>query len=201
MQSTATNLDWRTPVLAWLDAHVPPRRLAHILGVEGCAVALAERFGADPSLAARAGLLHDLAKYFDSTRLLSEARRLAIAVDPIQQATPHLLHAEVSAALAAELFDEHHPQVLAAIANHTLGAAPMDLLSQILYVADWIEPTRRGEDVERVRTAVEQGLLVAVLVGAEQTILELISTGRPLHPRTLDTRNWALSILKPKETP
>jgi predicted HD superfamily hydrolase involved in NAD metabolism len=89
--------------------------------------------------------------------------------------------------------------VLAAIANHTLGGAPLDRLSQILYVADWIEPTRQGEDVEQVRCAAERSLLEAVLVGTEQTILELVASRRPIHPRTLHTRNWALEHLHAKE--
>lgn len=200
MQSAMLDVNWRVPVVAWLEEQVPAKRLAHILGVESTAVALAQRYGADPALAARAGLLHDLAKYFGAAKLLSEAHRLGIAVDAFQAAAPHLLHADVSAALSTELFDEKNPVVLAAIANHTLGTAPLEVLSQILYVADWIEPTRQGEDVDRVRSAADRSLMEAVLVGAEQTILELIASQRPIHPRTILTRNWALVQLSKKET-
>jgi len=200
MQSLLPHLDWRQPVLDWLSENVPPKRLIHILGVEKTAIALAERYGADPQRAARAGLFHDLAKYFGATRLLQEAQRLGIAIDPIQSESPHLLHAEVSAMLAKELFDECDPSVLGAIANHTLGNADLDLLSQILYVADWIEPSRHGEDVEKVRRAEAHSLLEAVLAGADQTILELVTARRAIHPRTLLTRNWALATLATKES-
>jgi predicted HD superfamily hydrolase involved in NAD metabolism len=199
MQSLLPHLDWRQPVLTWLSENVPPKRITHILGVEKTAIALAQRYGADPERAARAGLFHDLAKYFGATRLLQEAQRLGIAIDPIQEAAPHLLHAEVSAMLAKELFEEHDPSVLAAIANHTLGNAHLDLISQILYVADWIEPSRQGEDVEKVRRSEAHGLLEAVLAGADQTILELVTARRAIHPRTLLTRNWALDNLVTKE--
>ncbi|UFP95363.1 bis(5'-nucleosyl)-tetraphosphatase (symmetrical) YqeK [Gloeobacter morelensis] len=196
MQTPALEVSWRVSVLEWLAQHVPPRRIEHILGVEATAVELAKRYGASPERAGRAGLLHDLAKYFPPEKLLLEADRLGIAVDAIQRRTPHLLHADVSAGLAREIFGEADPQVLAAIANHTLGDAEMDLLSQILYVADWIEPTRKGEDVARVRQAAQADLMEAVLLGAEQTILELIESRRAVHPRTLLTRNWALSTLQ-----
>ncbi len=200
MLSPVLQASWRTPVLDWLAEHVPPKRLEHILGVEQTATALAERYSAPPELAARAGLLHDLAKYFAPQKLLSEAQRLGVEVDIYQQKAPHLLHAEVSAALATELFGETDGVVLAAIANHTLGQATMDVLSQILYVADWTEPTRRGEEVALVRQAAERSLIEAVLVGSEQTILELIESRRSIHPRTLLTRNWALSTIQ-EQTP
>ncbi|AGY56982.1 bis(5'-nucleosyl)-tetraphosphatase (symmetrical) YqeK [Gloeobacter kilaueensis] len=196
MPGPALKTTWRTPVLAWLEQHVPARRLTHILGVEATAIELAQRWGADLDRAGRAGLLHDLAKYFGPEQLLSEAERLGIPIDAIQRSTPHLLHADVSAGLARELFGETDPSVLAAIANHTLGNSDLDILSQILYVADWIEPTRRGEDVEIVRKAAMGSLRSAVLSGAEQTILELIHNRRLIHPRTLLTRNWALCSLQ-----
>lgn len=198
--STSTHflpdLDWRKPVLDWLAQNVPPKRLEHILGVEQTAMDLAARFGSSSELAGRAGLLHDLAKYFTAEKLLAEAHRFGVEVDSIQAQSPHLLHADVSAKLATELFCEHDSTVLRAIANHTLGEPCMDLLSQVLYVADWIEPTRRGNEVEVVRQASGHSLIEAVLVGCDQTILELIASRRLIHPRTVSTRNWAAEVFR-----
>ena len=42
-----------------------PRRIQHVLGCAKTAKALAERYGADPVLAERAGLLHDITKAMD----------------------------------------------------------------------------------------------------------------------------------------
>jgi HD superfamily phosphohydrolase YqeK len=54
----------REKVIAWLKEEVSAERLDHILGVEAMSRELALIHGADPELAAQAGLLHDLAKFF-----------------------------------------------------------------------------------------------------------------------------------------
>ncbi len=182
----------RDEVLAWLNDQVPRKRLQHILGVEKTAAQLAYHHGLDPAKAARAGILHDLAKCFAAEYLLTEANRLGIALDPVTEHNPHLLHAPVSAGLAQELFGETDPQVLAAIANHTLGSPGMDDLSSILYVADWIEPTRRGDEVDRIRGVAFTDLQQAVLLGCDMTIQELLARQQPIHLRTVLTRNWIL---------
>ncbi|NLV86454.1 MAG: nicotinate (nicotinamide) nucleotide adenylyltransferase, partial [Clostridiales bacterium] len=56
------NLDWlRTAVLPYIKE----KRVAHVLGCEQEAVRLAKHWGADPELAAEAGLLHDITKKQD----------------------------------------------------------------------------------------------------------------------------------------
>ncbi|WP_287128714.1 bis(5'-nucleosyl)-tetraphosphatase (symmetrical) YqeK [Candidatus Cyanaurora vandensis] len=183
----------REQVLTWLQAQVPRKRLQHILGVEKTAAQLAYHHGVDPQLAARAGLLHDLAKCFSPQQLLSEAERFRIPLDPVTTQNPHLLHAQVSAGLAGELFGEHDPQVLTAIANHTLGEPGMDDLSCIIYLADWIEPSRTGPELAPLRALAFEDLKGAVLLGCNLSLTELLAQDRPIHPRTVLTRNWLLS--------
>ncbi|WP_218081531.1 bis(5'-nucleosyl)-tetraphosphatase (symmetrical) YqeK [Anthocerotibacter panamensis] len=183
----------REQVLDWLKVQVPRKRLQHILGVEKTAAQMAYHYGLDIQKAARAGLLHDLAKCFSSEQLLGEALRFGIELDDVTRANPHLLHAEVGAGLARELFAEEDPQVLAAIANHTLGRPAMDDLSCILYVADWIEPTRLAPELNELRTLAFQDLHRAVLLGCRLSVADLLVEERPIHPRTILTRNWLLS--------
>jgi len=186
----------RELVLDWLRDQVPRKRLEHILGVEKTSAQLAYHHGQDPARAARAGLLHDLAKCFTPDRLLAEAHRHAIALDPVTEANPHLLHAQVSAALAQEIFGEQDPMVLDAIANHTLGAPGMDPLSCIVYLADWIEPTRTGPELAPLRKLAFEDLPGAVLLGCNLSLNELLAQDRPIHVRTVLTRNWLLSLVR-----
>jgi len=186
----------RELVLDWLRDQVPRKRLEHILGVEKTAAQLAFHHGLDPVRAARAGLLHDLAKCFAPDRLLKEAQRTGIALDPVTEANPHLLHAQVSATLATELFGEQDPSVLNAIANHTLGAPGMDDLSCIIYLADWIEPTRTGPELAPLRSLAFEDLKGAVLLGCNLSLNELLEQDRPIHVRTVLTRNWLLSLAR-----
>ncbi len=185
----------REQVLDWLKTAVPRHRLQHILGVEKTAAQLAYHHHLDMAKAARAGLLHDLAKYYGAQKLLSEAIRYHIPLDPITRANPHLLHAPVSAAVAQELFDEQEDDVLQAIANHTLGEPGMDNLSCALYVADWIEPMRTGEELVAMRAIAFTDLKKTVLLGCNATIEELLAQERPIHPRTIATRNWLISLI------
>jgi predicted HD superfamily hydrolase involved in NAD metabolism len=186
-------------VLAWLDAHVSPKRLKHILGVEKTAHALALRYDENAQKAAWAGLLHDLAKHFSAQKLLSEAHRFELVVDPVCRQNPHLLHADIGAALARELFGETDPQVLNAIANHTLGHPEMDRLSQILYLADWIEPMRKGSDVDHLRTLAWDNLEEAVMIGCCYVLEDLRKNGQPVHPRTQMTYDWLVQKLNPSK--
>lgn len=191
-------------VLTWLQAYVSPKRLRHILGVEKTAHALALHHHEDAQKAAWAGLLHDLAKHFSSEKLLAEAYRLGVEVDPVCQKNPHLLHADIGAALAQELFGEEDAQVLQAIANHTLGNPDMDRLSQILYLADWIEPMRKGPDVEHLRTLAWDNLEEATMVGCLYVLEDLTKHGQPIHPRTQQTYDGLaekLTLAKLSNTP
>jgi predicted HD superfamily hydrolase involved in NAD metabolism len=186
-------------VLAWLEAHVSPKRLQHILGVEKTAHALALRYNENAQKAAWAGLLHDLAKHFSAQELLAEAHRFGIRVDPVCQKNPHLLHADIGAALARELFGEKDPQVLNAIANHTLGHPEMNHLSQILYLADWIEPMRKGSDVDHLRTLAWDNLEEAVMIGCCYVLEDLRKNGQPVYPRTQLTYDWLVQKLNPSK--
>jgi predicted HD superfamily hydrolase involved in NAD metabolism len=189
-------------VLAWLEAHVSPKRLEHILGVEKTAHALALHYCEDAQKAAWAGLLHDLAKHFSARKLLAEAHRFGLVIDPVCQKNPHLLHADIGAELAQELFGEMDPQVLNAIANHTLGNPEMDRLSQILYLADWIEPMRKGPDVDHLRTIAWDNLDEAVMLGCFYVLEDLSKNGQAIHPRTQSTYDWLkkLNLSEPEQS-
>ena len=109
----------REQVLAWLAENVTRSRVNHILRVEQMASELAVHYQQDVTKAATSGLMHDLAKYFQPQKLLEMARSQGLEVDPVMEATPHLLHADVSAIVARDTFCVKDEEVLQAIANHT----------------------------------------------------------------------------------
>jgi predicted HD superfamily hydrolase involved in NAD metabolism len=185
----------RDRVLQWLKAEVPPSRIRHILGVEEMAGQLADIHGVDRSKAAQAGLLHDLAKYFKSKKLLKIAVGEGWVVDEICLAHPHLLHADVSAVIARREFGVEDADILAAIANHTLGTPSMDTLSCIVFVADTLEPNRGNTpELEHLRQISHQNLYQAVWLSCDYALKYLLDTRNPIHPRTIATRNWALEL-------
>jgi len=181
----------RTDVLTWLETHVPEARRHHILRVEAMARQLAKDHGLDQERAAWAGLLHDLAKCFQPAQLLAMARAEGLPLDPVDQANPHLLHAEVGAIVARDRFGVQDRQVLAAIANHTLGRPGMDALSCVVFLADSLEPGRgESAQLQQLRQLSRRDLVAAVAQTCDESIRHLLDKHRLIHPRTVLTRNW-----------
>ncbi len=187
----------REKVIAWLENNVPPARVEHILGVEKMSKELAITHNADAEKAQTAGLMHDLAKYFPPDQLLAMAKEKGIEVDEICAGRPHLLHADVSAMVAEETFQVKDEEILSAIAQHTLGNAEMSPLSSIVFVADKLEPTRGDtEELNTMREIARENLYRGVYQVCDVAIKKLIQKGRPIHPRTVATRNWAMQAGK-----
>jgi predicted HD superfamily hydrolase involved in NAD metabolism len=184
----------REQVLTWLNTQVPAPRVAHCLRVEAMAVELARHYGINQSDAAQAGLMHDLAEYFKPDQLLTLACDAGCSIDPVDEATPHLLHADVSALVAQQDFGVNNPAVLDAIANHTLGRLAMGPLSCIVFLADSLEPGRGNtQHLNTLRSLCYQDLPRAVYKTCDATLNHLIQQGRPIHPRAVATRNWFLT--------
>jgi len=183
----------RQRVLGWLAENVPQSRIKHVLGVEEMAIALARQHQVDVQKAAQAGLMHDLAKYFKPNRLLEIAKAEGMVLDSVDEANPHLLHADVGAVVARTQFGITDQDVLTAIANHTLGRPDMDPLSCIVFLADSLEPGR-GDTAElnTLRQRSQHNLQQAVWMTCDYSFKYLLDTHRLIHPRTLLTRNWFL---------
>ena len=189
----------RDQVLVWLGNNVPESRLNHILRVEQMALELAERYNLDVEKAASAGLMHDLAKYFKPQKLLEMARSEKLDIDPVSEANPHLLHADVSAIVARDTFGIKDDEVLQAIANHTLGRPGMTRLSCIVFLADSLEPGRGNtSELEALRQVSCQNLYQAVWLTCDYSLKFLLETHCFIHPRTIATRNWFLQEVKNK---
>jgi len=121
-------------------------RYEHSVRVARCAELLAMRHGGSPERARIAGMLHDLARLWPAQRLLDEAARRGYASSEFERCNPVVLHAPLSALLAAEEFGVRDEEILAAIACHTLAAPNMAPLAMMLYLADALEPGRNFAD-------------------------------------------------------
>lgn len=188
----------RQQALAWLRDHVPTPRLQHILRVEEMSQALAHHHNLDVAKAAQAGLLHDLAKYFPTEKLLTLAQAGNLEITEVDQADPHLLHADVSALVAQAEFEVTDPEILAAVADHTLGRPGMSLLSCVVFLADSLEPGRGDtKELNQLRKLAQENLYAAVWQTCDRTLEHLVKHHRLIHPRMIATRNWAIQLAPP----
>jgi predicted HD superfamily hydrolase involved in NAD metabolism len=185
----------RAKILAWLNENVPPKRIQHILGVEQMAIELATHYQLNTDIAAQAGLMHDLAKYFKPQRLLELARAEGLPIDEVDIAAPHLLHADVSAMVARDEFGVTDPEILQAIADHTLGRPGMSVMSCIIFLADTLEAGRGDTpELQALRELSYRDLHQAVWRACDYSLQYLLSTRCLIHPRTIRTRNWAMMM-------
>ncbi|RUR84076.1 bis(5'-nucleosyl)-tetraphosphatase (symmetrical) YqeK [Chlorogloeopsis fritschii PCC 9212] len=190
----------RQKVLAWLAENVPASRINHILRVEQMAMELAEHYNLDREKAATAGLMHDLAKYFQPQKLLQMAEVEGLEIDEVVAASPHLLHADVSAIVARDTFGVKDEEVLQAIANHTLGRPGMSPLCCIVFLADTLEPGRgNSSELQALRQVCWENLERAVWLTCDYTCKFLLLSPRLIHPRAIATRNWFLQKSKAKQ--
>ena len=173
----------RDRVIFWLKKNVSDHRLKHILGVEAMCIELACLHKIDEQKAAQAGLMHDLAKFFPPQKLLRLADQAKIPIDDICQHQPHLLHAEVGAVLAQQEFGIKDPEILTAIANHTLGSPKMSKLSCTVFIADVLEPNRGdNEKLATMRLVATKNLYKSVLQTSDYSLEYLLRSKKTIHP-------------------
>ena len=147
----------------------------------------------DPKKAAKAGLMHDLAKFFPPPKLLAMAKKEYNEIDEVCLSNPHLLHADVSAMVARDTFNVTDEEILNAIRNHTLGKPEMSHLSCIVFIADALELNRGNTpELEKMRQVSLQNLYKSVQQTCEYSLQYLIKHNKTIHPRAILTRNWAL---------
>lgn len=164
-------------------AMVKAKRIPHIAGCEEESVRLAERWGADPELCRRAGILHDCTKYLELEDHKAICAQYGIELDEMENQAVKLLHSKTGAALAHHFFGEGH-EVYEAIFYHTTGRADMSLMEKILYMADYIEPTRDFPELAEMRRLAYSDLDAAVCMGVWMAIEEMREKRRPVHPNT-----------------
>ena len=159
-----------------------------MIGCSETARALAERWGADPIAAERAGILHDITKALSETEQLHLCQKYAIVLTELQREVPKLLHAKTAAAVAEAVFGESEA-VCEAIRWHTTGKADMNTLEKIIYIADYMEPNRCFPGVEALRDRVWEDLDAAIFLGLDQSVRLLRRQGRIIDPDSLSA--WA----------
>ena len=177
---------------------IKAKRTAYVQGTEGEAARLARRWGADEEKARRSAILHDCTKYLDMEEQLQLCAKYGIVLDDLERQAVKLLHAKTGACVARDVYGVSD-DMYEAIFWHTTGKADMTLLEKILYIADYMEPTRDFPGVERLRALAYEDLNAAVCLGCEMSIQEMHDRGLPVHPNTVKARDWLRSKARGKE--
>jgi predicted HD superfamily hydrolase involved in NAD metabolism len=160
-------------------------RYAHVVRVARLADRLAARHGQDPAKARLAGMLHDLARLYPGSRLVEESERRGLRIDAFERAHPIVLHARLGAELARERFGVDDPDVLSAIALHTLAGPAMSPLAEIVFIADSTEPGRQYPSRASLEALAFRNLDAAMIGVIEASIDHLKTIAATVAPQTL----------------
>ena len=196
------------------------KRLNHTYAVEAECRALGALFAAHPTLFSEeecaklrvAALLHDITKQKTLEEQEELCRRYGIPLTDFDRASPKVLHAKTAPDLANEYllarFGERivDDSIADAIRTHTTAAPFMSTMGKLLYLADYIEPTRtfpdcvtlrrifyeKLEDVSADPVKLSEHLDGVILVSLDMTIRDLMEQGACIDPQTVAARNALL---------
>ncbi len=175
-----------------LSRYLSPSRLAHSQRVAHTAYELAIHWNLDSQAAYQAGLLHDLAKPFSPSTL---PHSISDSLTDVWESYPAVWHALVGPAWINSLPITPLEGVLEAIYWHTTGGDCMSCLTQVLFVADYIEPQRPFGNRQMIAELAQSNLQHATLAVVGSSIHDLLRRGLPIHPFTIDCYNWVCGQL------
>ncbi|WP_373846751.1 bis(5'-nucleosyl)-tetraphosphatase (symmetrical) YqeK [Bacteroides heparinolyticus] len=162
-------------------------RFEHSLGVSYTAAALAMAHKFDMEKAFLAGLLHDCAKHLSLDAMLSLCAEYCEQLPEDHLKSPQVLHAPCGALLAKYHYGISDEEILSAIRLHTTGAAFMSTLDKIIFIADYIEPSRhKAQHLALIRETAFKDLRYTVYLIVKDTVEYLRGKNVYINRNTLE---------------
>ncbi|MCR4441253.1 MAG: bis(5'-nucleosyl)-tetraphosphatase (symmetrical) YqeK [Peptococcaceae bacterium] len=176
-----------------IKERLSPSRAAHSLRVVKTALKMADGKKVDKDKVYLAALLHDYAKDLPPQELLAVARQNHLLTCQAEEMQPDLLHGPVGAWLCRNDLRVDDEEVLLAIHYHTTGRVNMSMLDIIIYLADLVEPGRKYQGVDKLRSVCASDLARGMLCAFDSTIRYVLEREFLIHPLTIEARNWLLA--------
>lgn len=170
------------------------KRYNHSLEVMKRCGELAKIYGVDMEKAKLVGLAHDIAKELSEEEGLKIIEENNIELDEIEKQNHSLWHAKIGAVICKNELGFSQDMVQA-VENHTTGKPEMDLLSQILFVADCTGLDRDWEDLHYARDLSERDLGAVIIYIIDLNINKKIRKGKQIHPNSIFLRNDLIGCL------
>ena len=187
-----------------ISSTMSEKRFAHTAAVEKMAERLGRLYAPDKLDVLRAaGLLHDITKEYSTEKQLQICREFGIITTKQDILTPKTFHAKTAAVLIPVLYPEFDDEeVISAVRWHTTGNADMSLLQKIVYLADYIDESRKFEDCVKLRNLFwdacpekmsqeerDEHLAKILVVSFNMTLAGLIAENAPVSDDTFKARN------------
>ena len=132
---------------------ISPYRLEHTFGVESMATRIGALYCPEKLDVLRAAaLLHDVTKELSVEEQCDILRSHGLTPTEEQLASPATLHSLTASLIIPEKYSEFATSdVLSAVRYHTTGRENMTLCEKIIYLADYIDETRKYDDCIALR--------------------------------------------------
>ncbi len=188
--------------------YLTEKRYSHTLSVADEAVRIGKIYGScneDLLRLKASGLLHDITKKQDYEKQLQYCEEFGIILSRDEISSKRVLHAITAEKLAGRDFADYTDgDILSGVRWHTTGRRGMSLFDCIIYLADYIEPTREFDDCVKVRQyfydKIECGLdknevmTDTMIYSIDLTIENLIREKAVIHHDTIEARNYFLKM-------
>lgn len=173
-----------------LKNRLSERRYVHSAGVAASAYILAEKYGYNPKKAELAGWLHDCAKEMKLEEMQDIIDEQNLQVDDeYMRSSRALLHGPAGSIMAKTVYGIKDRDIQNSIFFHTTGRPQMELLDKIIFLADYIEPSRDFPGINIIRRNAQKNLDTAVLSAYDATIRHLLAQKEYIYELTFLGRN------------
>ncbi|MBG9982580.1 bis(5'-nucleosyl)-tetraphosphatase (symmetrical) YqeK [Aerococcaceae bacterium DSM 111020] len=188
----------RKDIVRFVKKQLSPSRFNHTLRVEETALDIANHYHYPANAVSVAALLHDVCKEIKKNEMFhlatSYLQRMNIEME-IESGGPAIWHGLAAAELAVTMFGIHQPEILSAIAFHTTGWYEMSPLSQIIFMADYIEPGRQFKKITKARKLTYTDLDEATIFQMKQSIRHLAKNEQRIFIESVKIYNhWVAKL-------
>ena len=181
-----------------LKSRLKKSRFDHTMRVRDTGLQLCDAYGSDKNKVEIAALFHDFAKNMSENELRTYIEMEQLEIDEITDRNIQLSHGIVAADMARKKYNIDDEEILSAIGLHTYGDKKMDMISKIIYIADYIEPKRDFKGISKLRKLSYEDIDKALLMAVNSSISYLISKDREIHVNSINMRNALLVKLNYK---
>lgn len=167
-------------------------RYLHSSGVCKMALKLNEYYGlnVDPEKIKIASMLHDITKNFTDDENLEILHKMYEHVPKELLDAKAIWHAFTASYYVKEKYNILDEEILDAIKYHTTGKVNMTDLEKLIFLSDYIEENRIGENFEKARKLAFESLFKAIICMYEDEFAFIKSKGGSIHHLSIDAYNY-----------
>ena len=173
----------------------------HLLRTRDAALELAGLHGIAADKVELAALGHDIARAHTPEALPRQAQALGLAVHPVEERLPVLLHGPVAAELLRHECGVEDAEVLEAVRWHSTAVPGLGPVGLVVFLADKLDRNKvqASPHLQEIAASARRSLEQAVVDYLTRELTELLRRGSLIHPTSLEARNHFL--LRQQEQP